>query len=434
LARGLRALGLAGLAGALALGLLEVGARFVVPALRGAGFAPPALRAGLLRTAALEAPELRQGQTPGWSRHYLLHPYLGFVRDPEAPRELTGGIAAPVPANAWGFFGPEPVQPASEAVETVVILGGSFAMGLVLFAGEVLREALHAQPGAAGREIEVVSLALEGMKQPQQLLALQYVLALGGDVDHVVNLDGFNEVVLPLSDNRPFGVALHYPRAWPLFASRGLDPEAQTRLGELSGLTATRRERARDVAGSWRRRSALALLLWSTRDAADAARSDAVRAELRSRLEARGERRSLQELGPPDGGLDEAESRGHAVELWRRGSAELARLAASHGASYLHALQPNQYFASKRAFTAWERENIFAEVGHDYRRHAEAGEPLLRDAGRALARSGVAFVDLTGVLDGEPETVYRDRCCHLNERGYRLVARGIAEQLGAEAW
>jgi hypothetical protein len=434
LARGLRALGLAALAGALALGVLEAGARFVVPALRGPELAPAALRRQLLRVAALEAPELRQGQAPGWSRHYLLHPYLGFVRDPQAPRELSDGTRAPAPANAWGFFGPEPVQPASDTVDTVVILGGSFAMELGLFAGDALHDALAARPEWAGREVRIVSLALEGMKQPQQILALQYVLALGGDVDAVVNVDGFNEVVLPLSDNRPFDVALHYPRAWPLFASRGLDPEAQTRLGELSSLAATRRERARAVTGSWRRRSALALLVWSTRDAADAARTADVRAELRAHLEARGARRSLQEVGPPDGDPSEEAARARAVGLWRRGSAEVARLASSHGASYLHVLQPNQYFASQRRFTEWEREHVFTEPGHDYRRHAEAGDPLLREAGRALAAAGVPFVDLTDVLDAEPETVYRDRCCHLNERGYGVVARAIAERLPPAAW
>ena len=244
-----------------------------------------------------------------------------------------------------------------------------------------------------------------------------------------MNVDGFNEVVLPLSDNRPFGVAVHYPRAWPLFASRGLDSEAQSRLGELSSLAAARRERARAVSGSWRRRSALALLLWSTRDAGEAARAEALRDELREHLEARGERRSLQEVGPPDGDADEAASRARAIELWQRGSAELARLCASHGASYLHGLQPNQYFAEGRTFTEWERENAFTEAGHDYRRFSEAGYPQLRAAGRALVDGGVGFVDLTGVLDDEPESVYRDRCCHLNERGYARVARAIAERL-----
>ena len=258
--RGLRAIALLGLAGALVLGLLEAGARFVVPALRGPELAPRALREQLVRTAALEAPTLRQGQAPGWSRHYLLHPYLGFVRDPEAPRQLAGGLTAPGEVNAWGFFGPDPVQPESDAVDTVVLLGGSVAMELHLFAGDVLRDAIAARPELAGREVRVVSLALEGMKQPQQALALQYVLALGGDVDHVVNLDGFNEVVLPLSDNLPFEVATHYPRAWPLFANRGFDAEAQTRLGALSAVAGARVERARGVLESWRRRSALALL------------------------------------------------------------------------------------------------------------------------------------------------------------------------------
>ncbi|MBW2315216.1 MAG: hypothetical protein JRH10_13585 [Deltaproteobacteria bacterium] len=429
----LRGLVLAGLAVVLGLGLLEFGARFLVPAVRGPELASPALRRQLVRVAALEAPELRQGQAPGWSRHYLLHPYLGFVRDPEAPRELTGGIRAPLEVNAWGFFGLEPIRPADDDVLTVAILGGSFAMELHLFATNDLRDALGALPAFAGREIEVVSLALEGMKQPQQLLALQYVLALGSSIDYVVNVDGFNEVVLPLSDNRPFDVAVHYPRAWPLFASRGLDPEAQTRLGELSAIAASRRARARGVAESWRRASSLALLLWSTSDAKDAARDTAAREALRAYLEARSGRRSLQEVGPPDGDADEAASRERAVALWRRASGEIGRLAAAHGAGYLHVLQPNQYAGDTRNFTAWERENAFTEEGHDYRRFARAGYPLLRAEAGRLAASGVDFVDLTAVLDDEPETVYRDRCCHLNERGYAHVARAIATRIGQQA-
>lgn len=146
----LRGFVLAGLAAVLGVGLLEFGARMLVPAVRGPELSSAALRRQLLRVAALEAPELRQGQAPGWSRHYLLHPYLGFVRDPDAPRELTGGIQAPLEVNEWGFFGPEPLRPTDDDVVTVAILGGSFAMELHLFAGDTLRDAL--MPAfAAGR-------------------------------------------------------------------------------------------------------------------------------------------------------------------------------------------------------------------------------------------------------------------------------------------
>jgi hypothetical protein len=425
----LRGLLVLGVAGALALGLLEVGARTLVPALRGPAFAPPALRHSLERVAALDDPQpLQQANAPGWSRHYLLHPYLGYVRDPEAPPELAGGERAPLPANAWGFFGPPPVQPAREGRATVAVLGGSFALELVLFAGDALREALAARPAFAGREIEIVSLALEGVKQPQQLLGLQYVLALGGHFDLVVNLDGFNEVVLPLTDNEPFGVALHYPRAWPLFASRGLDTEVQALLGQVATATAARRERAVAVAGSWRSRSAVGLLLWSTADAADAARVEEHRARLRERLQASRERRSLQELGPPDAALGGA-GLAQAVALWRRGSEELARLCDSHGISYAHFLQPNQYYPRGRAFTAWERRHTLAEPGHRYRVRAEAGYPALIEAGAALSEAGVRFVDLTGLFRDDPETVYRDACCHLNPEGYAKVARAIAAAL-----
>ena len=437
MARGwLRALLRIGLAGGLILLMVELGARIAVPALRGPEFARGALRQRLLRTSDLEDPQgLRQGRAPDWSRPYVLHPYLGFVRDPKAGSELSDGTRVPDEVNAWGFFGPPPLAEPNDAGRgedpvRVAILGGSLAMELYLFGRDALAEALAVRPGLAGRDVELVSLALEGMKQPQQLLALQYLLALGAEFDWVVNLDGFNEVVLPLTDNHRFGVAVHYPRAWPLFASRGLDLGAQIRLGQLAGLARQRRERAAALSDSKLRNSAVALLVWSIRDAADAARSHGIRAELRSHLEARSERRSLQETGPPDPEESEQAARERGIELWQRGSRELARLSANHGAGYLHVLQPNQYFARGRSFTEWERENALALADHDYRSLSEAGYPGLVEGGRLLAEEGVPFLDATAIFANEPETVYRDKCCHLNSRGYGILARAIAVRIG----
>jgi hypothetical protein len=353
------------------------------------------------------------------------------VRNPEIRPDLFNQLRVDSRINAWGFFGPPPVGGENPEVSRVAILGGSLALELFLYARDALREALQRDPAFAGRELEIVSLALGGMKQPQQLLVLDYVLVLGARFDAVVNLDGFNEVVLPLTDNRPFGVALHYPRSWLTYASKGLDVSGQVLLGGIADLRRRRAERAGHLAGSFLGRSAVALLVWSALDRRDQGRLAALEEELRAYFADEERARGLQESGPPERFADPEAARRGAVSLWRDASVQLARTCAANGIAYLHVLQPSQYYAGERAFTPWERDHALSAPDRPYRTHAEAGYPLLVEAGRELTREGVPFADLTGVFDDESRTVYRDDCCHLNDYGYARLAEAIAAALDA---
>ena len=418
---------------ALAVALLaELGARTVLPWVRGDDLSRSQLLRRLDGVAATEVRTPTQERRAGWwIRDHVLHPFVGYVRNPEVRPDLFNQLRVDSRINAWGFFGPPPVGGEDPEVSRVAILGGSLALELFLYARDALREALQRDPAFAGREIEIVSLALGGMKQPQQLMVLDYLLVLGAGFDAVVNLDGFNEVVLPFTDNLPFGVALHYPRSWPKYASKGLDLSGQLLLGRTDDLRRRRAERAERLAGSFLDRSAVALLVWSALDRRDHARLAALEEELRAHFADEERARGLQESGPPETFADsEAALRG-AVSLWRDGSVQLARTCAANGIAYLHVLQPSQYYAAGRNFTQWERDHALSAPDHAYRRHAEAGYPLLVEAGRELTREGVPFADLTRVFDDEPRTVYRDDCCHLNDYGYTRLAEAIAAALAA---
>ena len=401
-----------------------------MPWVRGDDLSHPQLLRRLHGVAAIEVQTRTQESPAGWwIRDHVLHPFVGYVRNPEIRANLFNQLRVNSRVNAWGFFGPPPVGEPDPEVSRVAILGGSLALELFLYGRDALREALQHDPAFAGREIEIVCLALGGMKQPQQLLVLDYVLALGARFDAVVNLDGFNEVVLPLTDNHPFGVALHYPRAWPTYAGKGLDVSHQVLLGRAVDLSQRRAERAERVAGSFLGRSAVVLLAWSVLDRRDQVRLAALEEELRGYF-ADGERTGgLQESGPPERFADSEDVRREAVSLWREGSVQLSRTCEANGITYLHVLQPNQYAAGKRTFTPWERDHALSAPGHAYRTHAEAGFPLLVQAGRDLAREGVPFADLTRLFDDEPRTVYRDDCCHLNDYGYARLAEAIAAAL-----
>src|SRR4051812_21618319 len=129
-----------------------------------------------------------------------LHPYFGFA----GPYDRAMG---PVHTNSAGFMQREPiVLPFTPAADDVVIAvsGGSVAERLIIAdSGSVpLGEVLQAIPAFAGKRIVIISIAQGTAKQPQQLLALSYLLALGQRIDLVINIDGFNEFALGYQNDR----------------------------------------------------------------------------------------------------------------------------------------------------------------------------------------------------------------------------------------
>jgi len=48
----------------------------------------------------------------------MLHPYVGFVRDPERSSQTFNGYPVTVPVNDFGYFGPSPLM--SDKTKTVV--------------------------------------------------------------------------------------------------------------------------------------------------------------------------------------------------------------------------------------------------------------------------------------------------------------------------
>jgi hypothetical protein len=161
---------------------------------------------------------------------YPLHPYIGFTGRPRVPS--TNKVF-----NDYGFLGENPVTHTKPNQLLVAITGGSVASGVFVFAEDVLREELaRAYPG---KEVIITSIALGGMKQPQQLMAMNYFLVLGAKFDAIINLDGYNEIVLALQ-NYNTGVAPFFPRLWRLYAQKSLDVDRALLIAELAGLAKER--------------------------------------------------------------------------------------------------------------------------------------------------------------------------------------------------
>lgn len=348
----------------------------------------------------------------------IIHPYFGYVANPGKISDV----------NQYGFFGPLPFATRAPDVALVAVLGGSVAGQLVKVGGDVLRAHLAAAGDLRGRRIAVINLALGGYKQPQQLLVLATLLALGAQFDVVVNLDGFNEID-GAKDNLQDGVNPFYPYTWNLHARQAFDSRAAIHVANAEAIRA-RRDTLRSWFAHWPvSHSVFLLTLW---DVLDQRQEAALRAETAALREAvAGKGLTLQQRGPAVSFADDESMFIEYAEVWARASLEMAQLCTGFGIRYVHFLQPNQYLPGSKRLTDEERASAYdPDVAATQR--VETAYPLLRARGRELRAQGVEFVDLTMLFRDERRSVYSDTCCHLNRLGNELMAAEIARTVGQE--
>ena len=346
-------------------------------------------------------------QTP-----HVLHPYLGFTRDPEA------GAARSWKAPEEELF----FEPSSDRV-VIAVLGGSVA-DIAAVGGSGLAMELRKVDRFSNREIAVISLAQGGFKQPQQLTLLGYLLAMGAHFDVVINLDGFNEVALPSHELMPRGVFPFYPRGWDQRLAP-LDSEVQ----RGAAIARRDRQRRRDLArrfSTWPRRAGYTLAL--TWHALDRQLARSIAASEQSLLQTQSDV-TYGTHGPRRNYDSSAEMHEDLARFWYRSSLQIHHLCRGQGIEYHHFLQPNQYLEGAKPVTAEQAAGTWLP-DHPYRPAVEQAYPRLIDLGQELKHQGVAFTDLTAIFAGRDELLYSDSCCHLNFLGNTLLQRAIAHRLG----
>jgi hypothetical protein len=256
-------------------------------------------------------------------------------------------------------------------------------------------------------------------------MALNYALALGGEFDVVLNLDGFNEVASYPANDRPAGVSPLFPTGWQYTAVAFPDATVRRLIGQATYLGDARAKWARScMAAPWRH-SVTAGLLWKFRDRH-------LNGELtRSALALGGHKPEFLPycaIGPSYPGQRYAGDREmyeDLVAIWKRCSVQLDRICRGHGIQYYHFLQPNQYVAGSKEMGPAERRVAY-DANARGKPSVEQGYPLLRKGGKDLSRRGVRFRDLTMAFAGVKEQTYVDNCCHLNQKGHEALAAEMA--------
>ena len=356
----------------------------------------------------------------------LLHPYLGYVYDhtdhPEFFRtRYPGGI------SKFGFIditgnGADPVLKRSDALLIIGVLGGSVAQGTSSYLRETLTKKIAGVPGFEHKQVIFLNLALGGYKQPQQLILVNYLLSLGAEFDLLINFDGFNEIALPETENKPQHASPFYPRSW-FFLVAEHDIRFLSGFVPYKAVAYCRKVVAQAVSMvPFDKRSYTINAAWAAFDRLMGITERGLRDYLASR-----EPHGFHAAGPP---FDYSNGDEFLYEelswVWARSSFLLDQISKENHIAYFHFIQPNQYDEGSKEFTEEERKIAF-NGRHLYGKGAQKGYPYLRQRIPFLREKGVHVYDLSMIFKDVRQTVYSDSCCHFNAWGYQHFAEVIAD-------
>jgi hypothetical protein len=136
-----------------------------------------------------------------------------------------------------------------------------------------------------------------------------------------------------------------------------------------------------------------------------------------------------QVTGPIMNYSDTTDIEKFVVDVWENSSRQMSRLARANNVEYFHFLQPSQYYADSKPLSE-EEKSLLLPGDHGegkIRRHMYL---KLVEAVQAIQQQGdIRIFDLTQIYRDNNETLYVDSCCHLNQRGYELMASAIADRI-----
>jgi hypothetical protein len=351
----------------------------------------------------------------GWDNSLVLHPFFGYVYNPDLPTANNFGFLCRydfgLSEKGYSLTGVTAADPL-----VVGVFGGSFAQYMVEQTADYFTAKLRQL--YPQREPVIVNFAIAGHAIPQTIFTFEY---FRGIPDVAVFVDGFNEIMNYPGNNRA-GVPPEYAKAAHYLYKLSLGLLTPDRFERTAHIIALRHRLARITATSlWPgvRRSIAVHLAWAA----------AVRvweADLAAESKA-------LELGfETDKRFFDASDAAMvtiAARQWRNYHRLASQVAASRGVADYHFLQPNPFVpGSKRHYTALEREAL--EPGRGEEEQALVlGYSLIGRELEALSRQdGAVARDLTKVFLNDDGEIWVDTC-HANAAGYRIVVDAIVRTM-----
>ena len=360
---------------------------------------------------------------------HVLHPYQGYVKNKEVKKF----------ANEYGMIGGQPILKKSQDNFNIVITGGSVALHFFNHSKDYLIGLLKQSPKFQNKNIQFVSLALEGFKQPQQLMSLNYFQFLGAEYDAVINLDGYNDLVLPYSENSQNNVFPFFPRSWQYYSSKSLNTEAVAQLGKINVIKHKQISKANFFSSSPLNLSNFCLTLWGLQNK-KLESEIIIESKKLDEIYRKSKPSGFQALGPQINYKTNADLFKKIIDAWAQASLQMKLITEGQGGKYFHFLQPNQYFPNSKKLSPDENEiaNIYSipkEQGLKKMDYYNANtvkslySRLIKKGKEIQNKDNVFFTDLTKVFHDVEETVYIDQCCHINKQGNNILAQKIANTI-----
>ena len=360
-----------------------------------------------------------------------LHPFFGYVLKQGA----FTNERLKLKVNKHGFFSlyEYPFIKTNKNQFIVAIFGGSVANNFVVdeYINQRLSKKLKSYPEFANKEIVFLNFGNGGYKQPQQLLILNYFLALGQELDLVLNIDGFNEVALSNLNNKA-QIELGMPSVQHIQPLRNL---ASNVSAEVMSAIVQINDRKKQLKASIDKLQTCQLALCHAVTSLKVKQlvNNYQQAIVKYDTEVKKSNTDTANSGivyvpKADSVLPDRAAFDKMASMWYQSSIGMNQILSSRKIKYFHFIQPNQYYPTKRVFTAKEKETAISKDS-PYIEGVKKGYPVLLSKIDDLQKAQVNVFSAVNILDNTKETVYKDACCHYNSVGEEVLANYISSSI-----
>jgi hypothetical protein len=366
-----------------------------------------------------------------------LHPYFGYT----GPYSLSGPTGS---TNNLGFgqsqerrvpFGAEPN-------DFVVFIFGASVAGNVVSppqGGPPIQGLLQKLPQLKDKNVIVFSMAQGPQKQPQPLMELAFLLAMGQHIDLVLSVEGTVEFTSGLA-NFEGGIDPIFPPSDVLgVLGRELTPVDSSAAGFYEMAYHLSRDRAavkyysklvaesKSGLGFLTNRFILAYYARCLND--DLANYEGAVTQKDDRSETQ-KWTDIQKLLSLDMAVSVTKDNvlESIFQTWLRCSDMMKLMANATGATFVEIVHPNPYH-SKKKLTPSETAVLAAVPDTDYfRRGSVQGYSLIEQRTDMLKSRGI--ITALTLFDENPDTIYVDSTGHFSRLGETILGKFIAEQVG----
>ncbi len=243
-------------------------------------------------------------------------------------------------------------------------------------------------------KFRVYNAAIDGGKQPQQLFKLYYLDLMDQKFDIIINLDGFNELALPLSENYAINDHLIYPRNYSRLVSTFNSSfecvyDINKRVNRLSYFPIV------EIYDLYNIRKCHFSLEGANKNVGT--RFSSITNYKKKNFK---EAVKLSE------------------NIWKISSNKIFEFSKNKNVPYIHILQPNLYLENSKKLTKKEKAlMVYPKYGDIISNYYGNLDMKNLDTKNKL--------DLRYSFKDNANDLYRDYCCHLNNYGMHLISLNI---------